>query len=88
MRTNQTQVIRDEERAKVEAEAVHGAQGWKIHDETSGLIQPWAPCLRLLVQIPFSLVYVMHMPLSYWYRARPVGMLYIFVFHHPLSYRY
>jgi len=25
MRTNQTQVIRDEERAKVEAEAVHGA---------------------------------------------------------------
>ena len=35
MGTNQTQVARDEEKAKVGAEAVHGAQGWKIHDETS-----------------------------------------------------
>ena len=25
----------DEDKAKVEAEAVHGAQGWKIHDGTS-----------------------------------------------------
>jgi len=36
-------------RAKVEAEAVHGAQEWKIHHG----IQPWAPCVRLLVYFPF-----------------------------------
>jgi len=34
MGTHQTQVALNEEKAKVEAEAVHGAQRWKIHDGT------------------------------------------------------
>ena len=50
---NRTQVARDKKKAKVEAEAVHGAQGWKIHDGTSRWIQPWAPCPHLLMHFAF-----------------------------------